>query len=75
MLKYRVHLQTVAMTTIEVEAADKDEAYDKALNEGMPHICAQCSGWGNNQNLELNDDWDISEGSTVDESVEEVSAE
>lgn len=74
MSKYRVYLQTVASTTIEVEADNKDEAYDKALNEGMPHICAQCSGWGGGQNLELNGDWDISEDSTVDESVEEVDA-
>lgn len=75
MPKYRVYLQTVATTTVEVEADSKDDAYDKAVNEPMPRICAQCSGWGNDQNLELNSDaWDIDQERGIDESVEEVDA-
>ena len=74
MPKYRVYLQVVAETVIEVEADDKDDAYDKAMNEPTPRICAQCSGWGNGQNLQLGDDWDIDQQRGVDECVEEVSA-
>lgn len=72
MAKYRVYLQTVASTTITVEAEDKDEALDLALSESMPRICAQCSGWGGKQNLDLADVWDIAEGQSVDEAVEEI---
>ena len=72
MPRYRVYLQTVASTTIEVEADDPDEAYEKAAGERMPQICAQCSGWGGGQNLELNDVWDIPEGTSIDEATEKV---
>ena len=72
MPKYRVHLQTIAMTTVEVEADSKDEAFDKALDGDMPTICAQCSGWGRDTNLELGDQWDLGANIGVDEGVEEV---
>lgn len=72
MPKYRVHLRTIAMTMVEVEADSKDDAYDKALDAGMPQICAQCSGWGSDTNLELGDQWDLGENVGVDEGVEEV---
>jgi hypothetical protein len=72
MPKYRVHLQTIAMTVVEVEADSKDDAYDKALDKPNPSICAQCSGWGGSQNLELGDQWDLGENVGVDEGVEEV---
>ena len=72
MPKYRVYLETIASTTIQVEAADKDEAYELAGAQGMPRICAQCSGWGNDQNLELGDVWEIPQGMSIDEAVEEV---
>lgn len=72
MTKYRVYLQTVAETVIEVEADTKEDAYDLALSEPTPRICAQCSGWGNDQNLQLGDDWDINQEAGVDECVQEV---
>ncbi len=72
MAKYRVSLQTVASTVIEVEAEDKDAAYEAALSAGMPRICAQCSGWGGRQNLELSDEWDIPQDQSTDEAVDEV---
>lgn len=72
MAKYRVYLQTVASTVVEVEAENKDAAYEAALSEDMPRICAQCSGWGGRQNLEIGDDWDIPQDQSTDEAVEEI---
>lgn len=60
MAKYIVHLMTMAHTSVEVEADDRDEAIDQALGADMPRICAQCSGWGSGQNLEISDAWDAS---------------
>lgn len=71
MPKYRVYLQTVASTTIEVEAEDKNDAYEVATSGRMPTICAQCSGWGKDQNLDLNDVWEIPDDD-VEQFVEEV---
>ena len=67
MPKYRVYLQTVASTTIEVEAEDENEAYEIAVSGRMPTICAQCAGWGGDQNLDLGDVWECDE-----ETIEEV---
>ena len=74
MPKYRVYLQTVASTTIEVEADSKDAAIESALDQDMPTICAQCSGWGSDQSLELGDVWDISPNLSTEEAVTEVEA-
>ena len=72
MAKYRVSLEAVASTVIEVEAENKDDAYEAALGESMPRICAQCSGWGGRQNLEIGDEWDIPQDQSTDEAVEEI---
>lgn len=72
MPRYNVHLQTTAHTVIEVEADSKEEAVEAALGQVMPRICAQCSGWGNEQNLELGDEWDIGDGMSLDDSVDEI---
>jgi hypothetical protein len=72
MPKYRVDLVATSSFTIEVEAEDKDEAIDLAIQE-TPGICAQCSGWGKPWSLELGDVWDIPEGAKVDDYVEELS--
>lgn len=72
MPKYRVYLQTVASTVIEVEAEDKNEAYELAVDQDMPTICAQCSGWGGRQNLELGDVWEGDDD--IEKAVEEVKA-
>ena len=73
MAKYRVILQTVAETVIEVEADSKEDAYGQAMNEPTPTICAQCSGWGSDQNLSVNSDaWDIDQERGIEECIEEV---
>jgi hypothetical protein len=73
MPKYRVYLQAVASTSIEVEAADKDEAYELATSGDLPTICAHCSGWGRSQNLDLSEVWEIP-GDDVEQGVEEVTS-
>lgn len=72
MPKYRVDLVATASTTVEVEAEDKDAALEAAFAKSMPTICAQCSGWGGRQNLDLSDDWDIPPGWSIDKAVEEI---
>lgn len=71
MAKYRVFLQTTANTYVEVEADSIEEAVDASYGQSMPRICAQCSGWGTGQNLELSDAWEIPDGPLTD-SVEEI---
>jgi len=71
MAKYRIYLETTASTAVEVEADSKEEAYEKSGEMDMPRICAQCSGWGNKQNLELGDIWEIP-GGDVEQYVEEI---
>ncbi len=70
MPRYRVHLQTIASVSLEVEATDKDEAYDLAAGR-TPSICGQCSGWGRDYSLDLNDDWEIP-GDDIEEYVEKI---
>ena len=72
MPKYRVYLQTVASTVIEVEAEDKNEAYELAADQEMPTICGHCSGYGGRQTLDLGDVWEGDDD--IDKAVEEVSA-
>lgn len=60
MAKYRIPMTTYVNTSVEVETDETDPekiveaAYEQA---NFPSICAQCSGWGNDQELELGDDW------------------
>lgn len=66
MAKYRVSMQTVATTVIEVEVpddvTDPEEIAERAYEEGtFPTICAHCSGWGKDHNLDLGDEWEVSE--------------
>jgi hypothetical protein len=70
MPKYRVYLQTVASTVVEVEAEDKYDAIEKATEQDMPTICAQCSGWGKSWNLELGDVWEGDDD--IEQAVEEI---
>jgi hypothetical protein len=71
MPRYRVYLQTVASATVEVEAEDKNEAYELATCGDLPVICAQCSGWGRKQSLDLGDVWEIPDDD-IEQGVEEV---
>lgn len=40
MARYRVYLQTIASTVIEVEAEDGDEAVEKAFEQELPYAPA-----------------------------------
>lgn len=61
MKTYQVMFTTGASTVIEVEADSVEEARQLADEQfDPPTICAQCSGWGNDQNLELGD-WEQDE--------------
>ena len=54
MKAYTVMYTTTASTVISVEAESEEEARVLADEQfEPPHLCAQCSGWGNSQNLEL----------------------
>jgi hypothetical protein len=60
MPKYRVPLTTYASASILVETdeTDPEKILEEALGEGVPGICAQCSGWGRNHSLEVGDEWE-----------------
>lgn len=78
MKKFRVYLQTWASTSVEVEAEDKEAAltaYFDDMNVALPTLCAQCSGWGQDYNLDLNDQWNpaVSPGEPETNAVEEIS--
>lgn len=34
---------------------------EEAYTQGVPGICAQCSGWGSTHGLDLGDEWEILE--------------
>lgn len=60
-------IETMATAVVEVEADDEEAALDEALSNA-PRICAVCSGWGRDHNLEIgeweptDDDWPKMEG-------------
>lgn len=62
MAMYRIYLQTVASTSVDVEIDDTQ--YDDEFNlseaienaayaECTPSLCAQCSGWGQGYSVDL----------------------
>ena len=62
MTTYQVLFTTSASTIVEVEADSPDEARELADEKfESPYLCAQCSGWGGQQNLELGDGWEQDE--------------
>lgn len=69
---YRVTLTTVASTTIDVEADDRDAAIDAAF-DNAPGICARFSGWGRAAGIDLGD-WDVAQedGKDAEWAVEKV---
>ena len=71
MPKYNVYLLAVASTVVEVEAEDKDAAYEAAYEQGLPYADAFCG-------FDLGD-WELGstmfpEGSTFEEDIVEVDA-
>jgi hypothetical protein len=66
MAKYRVSMQTVATTVVEIEVpddvTDHEEIATRAAEEGeFPTICGQCAGWGRGYSLDMGDEWNVSE--------------
>ncbi|AZM51791.1 hypothetical protein DMA15_03665 [Streptomyces sp. WAC 01529] len=60
MTKYTVPLSGYASATVTVEtdSTDPEKILDLAYEEGVPGICAQCSGWGRDHSLGLGDEWE-----------------
>lgn len=58
---FTVYLSTGAHTVVTVMATDAEQAAEFAYQDDLPTICAQCSGWGRDVNLELGDDWEVTE--------------
>lgn len=59
-MKYRVVLEQIASTVIDVEADDIDAAIDEAWQEAPSGLCAQCSGWNNPPGVNLAGEWEAS---------------
>ncbi len=51
--KYTVYLSGYAETSVTVEAADPDEAIEKACAEANPFICHQCA-----REIDLGEEWE-----------------
>lgn len=61
MAEYTIHFTTTVSSSVTVEAADEEEAIEKAY-EGLPgSMCAQCSGWGQPWNRDESGEWEVSE--------------
>lgn len=74
MPKYRVNLDGYASATIEIETEETDPEViaKEALREGVPGICAQCSGWGHSHSLEIGEEWELATDEEGGISVYEV---
>lgn len=64
-MRYRINLGTWASTVVEFETDETDpdriaEAFYESCPD-TPTLCHQCTGGGRGQNLELGDEWEISE--------------
>lgn len=59
--KYRVDYETVASFTTTVEAESAEDALLVAEDVvEFPSLCAHCSGWGREWELDLGDGWGLS---------------
>lgn len=58
MSRYRVTLTSSADFYITVEADSEDEAIDLAYDEAPSGVCANCSGYGQEWDLDLGGDWE-----------------
>ena len=65
MSNYTVHFQQAVSLSLKVEADSPEDAIETAHEEGIPGICAQCSGWG--RNWSRDDDGELVEESVDDE--------
>lgn len=61
MTTYQVLYTTTASTVVTIEADSPEEAREIADDQfDGPTLCAQCSGWGGRQNLDIGD-WEQDE--------------
>lgn len=65
MTKYTVHFQQAVSLSLDVEAESPEDAIEEAHEEGVPGVCAQCSGWG--KNWSRDDDGELVEESVSDD--------
>ena len=73
MPEYTVHFKSSAFTSVKVEAEDAADAIDKASGASMPTLCAQCSGWGNEDAaMEISDVWEADGVTGPDGKYEDV---
>jgi hypothetical protein len=68
MAKFTVYLTQTVSTSVEVEADDREEAIEQALQSDAmpPGLCAYCSGYGRPWNMDMAGDWDVSEVTDAD---------
>lgn len=61
MTVYQVSFETWAGGHIQVETdeTDPERIVEAAYEEGIPGLCAGCSGWGRDHSLELGDEWEV----------------
>lgn len=72
MPKFKVRFQPSADLSVTVEAADYDEAIDKAYDERPTGVCAQCSGWRQPFSLDVVTDDGIEPYEVEDENGQKV---
>ena len=58
MPKFKVFMSAVTSFSITVEGNDYDDAIEKAYEERVPDVCAQCSGWGQTWSLDMGEVWE-----------------
>ena len=64
MPKYRVALNARVSLSVTVEADNEDEARDAAYEKIPGGLCAQCSGWGREYSMDL-EEFDVDEDVTA----------
>lgn len=70
MTTYTVHFTQTVSLSLTVDADSPDDAIETAHEDGIPGICAQCSGWG--RNWSRDDDGELVEEAVSDENGKQV---
>ena len=69
MAKFSITQTATASVTMEIEADTLEEALTEMREEGVPPLCAQCSGRGQSHTLEVDDAWEIEANSVYVDNV------
>jgi hypothetical protein len=64
MARYTVALTTTASLYVTVEADNEEAAVDAAHEAAPSEVCAQCSGWNEDYDLELSGEWELADVAT-----------